>query len=342
LPHGNLGSIYYLLGQYDNAVVAFQEAIRLGPDSSLRYGQLAGASAKLNRFEEAGALIKEAQAKRLNSPDLHVSLFLLAFVENDPAGMEREVAWYVGKPVIEDALLNLEAGVSAYYGNVAKSRELTDRAIELAERTQRIDTAAGYEAAQAIAEALLGNGVEARKRAAAALKLSSDKRVQMGPAATAAFLGDMARTQTLADNLAKRFPDDTLLHNSILPIIHAQLALNRNDPQKAIEILQRAAHYELAVGDDLASAFVRGNAYLAANRAGEAAAEFQKILDHPGVVGMSPWGALAHLGRARAYALQSDTAKARAAYQDFFTLWKDADPDIPILKQASAEYAKLK
>ncbi len=342
LPFANLGTVYYLLGQHDKALVAFREAIRLEPDASLRYLHLAGASAKLNRLKEAKSLIEEAQAKKLDSPDLHVALYLIAFVENDRAGMAREVVWCVGKPRCEDDLLNFEAGLSAYHGKVRKSRELTARAVALAERDQRKGAAATYEGGQAITEALFGNGVEARKRTAAVLKLSTNRRVQMWVAATEAMLGDTARAQPLADDLDKRFPDDTLLQNSLLPMVRAQLALNRNDPGTAINILQHAKPYELGDADGLLSAFVRGNAYLAAHRASEAVAEFQRVLDHPTVVLLAPWGTLAHLGLARAYALQGDTAKAKAAYDDFFTLWKDPDPDVPVLNQAKAEYAKLK
>jgi DNA-binding winged helix-turn-helix (wHTH) protein/tetratricopeptide (TPR) repeat protein len=341
LPLANLGSVYYLLGQHDKAVVAFRENLGLEPDAPLRYFQLAAASAKLNRLKEARALIEEAQAKKSDSPDLHMFLYLMGFAENDRAAMEREVAWSAGKPVIEDALLNLEAGFAAYHGKVEKSRELTDRAMALAERSQRKETAASYEVGQAITEALIGNGVEARKRAAATLRLSSNKRVQVGAAATEAMLGDTARAQALSDDLEKRFPDDTLEQNSLLPLIRAVLALNRNDPQKTIEILQRAKPYELAPADSLGSAFVRGNAYLASHRAADAAAEFQRVLDHPPIVLLQPWGALAHLGLARAYALQGDAGKAKAAYDDFLVLWKDADPDAPVLIQAKSEYAKL-
>jgi len=248
----------------------------------------------------------------------------------------------VGKPGYEGVFLSFEAGLSAYHERVQKSREITDRITALAERTaQRNDTAGENDAVQAIAEALFGNRVEARKRAAAALKLSSNRRVQIAVAATEALEGDTVRAQALADDLEKRFPDDTLFQNCLLPMTRAQLALNHSDPETAINILQRAKPYELAVEDNLVSAFVRGNSYLAANSPAEAGAEFQRVLDHRPVVLSAPWGALAHLGLARAYATQGDTAKAHAAYQDFFTLWKEADPDVPILIQAKSEYAKL-
>jgi tetratricopeptide (TPR) repeat protein len=338
---GSLGSIYNSLGQYDKALVAAQEALRLEPGAWLRYGQVAAAYLGLNRFSEARATVEAARAKKLDSPDLHLRLYAFAFFDKDTAGMAREVTWSVGKPGYEDAFLNNEAGTSAYYGKVKQSRELTDRAMALAEHEQRRDTAANYQASQALAEALFGNGVEARERATVALKLSSFRFVKSLAAATEALLGDIAPTQALASELDKRFPDDTLLQKSGLPIIHALLALNHNDARAAIEGLQPAKPYELAFADSLASTFVRGNAYLAAHRGREAAVEFQRVLDHPGVVGGAPWGALAHLGLARAYAMQGDTAKAKAAYQDFLTLWKDADPDIPILIAAKSEYAKL-
>jgi DNA-binding winged helix-turn-helix (wHTH) protein/tetratricopeptide (TPR) repeat protein len=341
LPLANLGSVYYLLGQHDKEAVVFQEALRLEPDAPLRYLRLAGAFATLDRLKEARELIEEVQTKKSDSLDLHMSLYQLAFLENDTAGMAREVAWSVGRPFAEDVFLSFEAGLSGYHGKVEKSRELTDLLTALAERGQRKDTAAENEAGQALAEALFGNSAQAQKRDAVALELSSNRRIEIKVAATEAVLGNTARAHALADNLEKRFPDDTLLRNNFLPIVRAQLELNRNEPQKAIEILQRAKPYEQGL-DALLSAFLRGNAYLAAHRTVEAAAEFKRVLDHPPVVLLEPWGALAHLGLARAYALQGDTAKAKAAYNDFLALWKDADPDIPILKQAKAEYAKLK
>jgi len=340
LPLANLGSVYYLLGQHDKEAVAFQEALRLEPDAPLRYLRLAGAFATLDRLKEAKELIEQVQTKKSDSVDLHVSLYQLAFLKNDTAGMAREVAWSVGRPFAEDIFLNFEAGLSSYHGKVEKSRELTDRLTSLAERAQRKDTAAENEASQALAEALFGNSAEAQKRDGVALRLSSNRRVKIKVAATKAVLGDTARAHALADDLQRRFPDDTLLQNSFLPMVRAQLELNCNEPQKAIQILQRAKPYELGL-DALLSAFLRGNTYLAAHRAGEAAAEFQRILDHPPVVLLAPWGALAHLGLARSYVLQGDTAKAKAAYDDFLTLWKDADPDTPILKHAKDEYAKL-
>jgi eukaryotic-like serine/threonine-protein kinase len=210
-----------------------------------------------------------------------------------------------------------------------------------AERAEEKEVAAGYQADAALREALFGNAAEARQRAVGAQALSNGRDVQYGAALALALAGDGSRAQALVNDLGKRFPLDTIVQFNYLPTIHAQLTLSRNDSSKAVDALHTAAPYELGAGGGLYAVYVRGGAYLAAHQGSEAAAEFQKILDHRGIVVNTPIGALAHLGLARAYALQADTAKARAAYQDFLTLWKDADPDVPILKEAKAEYAKL-
>ena len=237
-------------------------------------------------------------------------------------------------------MLSTEASTAAYSGQIAKARQLWRRARALAERGGTKDTLAGYETDAAWWEAHVGDFAEARERAAAALILSRTREVERRAAPELAMAGDAARAQSLADDLARRFPENTALRFSDMPTIQARVALSRNDPAKAIEFLQDAEPYELGMGR-LYPAYVRGEAYLAAHRGSEAAGEFQKILDHRGIVGDAVIGALAHLQIGRAYALQGDTAKARTAYADFLTLWKDADADIPILKQAKAEYAKL-
>ncbi len=239
-------------------------------------------------------------------------------------------------------LLGGEADTAAYSGRLAKARELSRRAVTSAERAEEKENAAGNEAEAALREALFGNAAEARQRAAAALGLSTGRDVQRYTALALAFAREADRAQALADDLAKRFPEDTVVQFNYLPTIHAQLAFSRNDVSKAIETLRAAVPYELGQGGGLYPVYVRGEAYLAAHQGSEAAAEFQKILDQRGVVGNEPIGALAHLGLARAYSMQGDPAKARSAYQDFLTLWSDADPDIPILVAAKTEYAKLK
>jgi predicted Zn-dependent protease len=303
----------------------------------------------LNRLEEARGVAKEAQAKNLDSPLLRGALYLLAFLENDTAGMEEQVAWSVGKPGIEEVLLSYEADTAAYSGRLGKARELSHRAVASAVRAGERETAAGYEAEAALREALFGNATEARKRAAAALSISTGRDVQYGAALALALTGDASRAQALADDLGTHFPEDTVAQFNYLPTLRAQLAVNFNDSSKAIEALQAALPYELgspvsggAFSPALYPIYVRGAAYLTGHQGSGAAAEFQKILERRGVVLNEPIGALAHLGLARAYTLQGDTSKAKSAYQEFFALWKEADPDIPILFAAKSEYAKLK
>src|SRR5882724_481236 len=342
VPPSNLGVIYENLGEYDKALAESREALRLDPGSGASYANLVARYLYLNRLQEVRATADEAQAKNLDSPPLRFKLYLLAFLKNDAAGMEQQVAWSGGKPGVEDALLGGEADTAAYSGRLTKAREVSGRAVTSAERAEEKENAAGNEAEAALREALFGNAADARQRAAAALALSRGRDVQFYAALALAFAGDAARAQALADDLAKRFPEDTIVQFNYLPTIHAQLALSHNDSSKAIEALQAAAPYELGQGGGLYPVYVRGEAYLAAHQGSEAAAEFQKIFDQRGVVGNEPIGALAHLGLARAYSMPGSTAKARSAYRDFLALWKDADPDIPILLQARAEYSKLK
>jgi predicted Zn-dependent protease len=269
--------------------------------------------------------------------------YQIAFLLNDVGGMREQVARSVGKPGVEDILLGFEADTAAYSGRQAKARELSGRAVAAAERAGEKESASGYEAEAALREACFGNAAQAKQRATAALQLAIGLEVQYGAALALAFAGDAARTQTLTDDLAKRFPEDTLVQSVYLPTVRAEVALAHNNSSKAIAVLQTAVPYELGspFTFPLYPAYVRGEAYLAANRGTEAAAEFQKIIDIPGVVINEPIGALARLQIGRAYAMQGDAAKARVAYQDFLTLWKDADSDIPILKAAKTEYAKL-
>jgi serine/threonine protein kinase/predicted Zn-dependent protease len=346
LPPDNLGGIYRILGQYDKRLAENRETLRLDPTNAWSYAYLVYPYLNLNRLEEARTTADEAQAKHLDSPLLRIGLYQLAFLHNDAAGMAQQVSWAAGKSGVEDVLLAREADTAAYSGRLGEARDFSRRAVASAERAEEKEKAASYEADAALREALFGNATAGRQRAAAALGLSSGRDVKYGAAVALAMAGDAARAQALADDLAKHFPEDTLVQFNYLPTLHAQLALSRNDASKAIEALQAAAPYEL--GDpteaftflSLYPVYVRGEAYLAGHQETDAAAEFQKILDHRGVVFSEPIGALAHLGLARSYR-QGDTTKARATYQDFLTLWKDADPDVPILKEAKAEYAKL-
>ena len=346
-PRVSLAAIYRNFGQYDKSLAEMREYVRLDPASSLGYSDLFACYNSLNRLEEARAIGEVAQAKNPDSPGLHTSLYELAFLQKDVAGMAKQLAWSAGRPGVEDFLLFSEADTAAYSGLLRKARELSRQAVASAERAKQDETAAAYETGAALREALYGNGPEARQRAAAVFALSTGRDVQNGVALALAFAGDTARAELLTDDLAKRFPEDTNVQFNYLPTLRAQLALNRNDPSKAIEALKAAAPYELGTPGNsefslaLYPIYVRGQAFLVSHQGSEAAAEFQKILDWPGVVQSGQIGALAHLGIARAYAVERDTAKALIAYQDFLTLWKDADPDISILIAAKSEYAKL-
>ncbi len=346
IPPHNLAIIYKNLGQYDKALAEARETIRLDPSSALAYASLVSSYFYLNRPDEARAAAGEASAKKLDSPYLCLNLYLLAFLQNDAAGMAQQVAWSEGKPGMEDMLLAVEADTAAYSGRLGKARELSRRTVVSAQHARERGTAANYEADAALREALFGNFTEARERSATALGLSTGRDVEYGVALALAFAGDAGRAQAIADNLAKRFTEDTLVQFNYLPTIRAQLALSHHDSSKAIEALEAAA-YEAGTASivlrflSFYPVYVRGEAYLAAYQGSEAAAEFQKILDHRGIVLNEPIGALAHLQLGRAYAMQGDTAKAKAAYQDFLALWKDADSDIPILIAAKTEYAKL-
>jgi serine/threonine protein kinase/tetratricopeptide (TPR) repeat protein len=346
-PQFELSVIDMTLGQYDKSIAEMLEAWRLNPKTGLNYANLANFYINVNRLEEARATINEAEAKKLDSPLMHVDHYYLDFLEHDAAGMTRQVAWAAGKPEVENVFLDYEANTAAYSGRLLKAREFSHRAVASAVEEKAMETAAAYEAQAALREGYFGNGAEARNRAAAALSLSVGREVQFGAALALALAGDEAGTLRLAGDFSRRFSEDTVVHFNYLPTLYAQLALNRRDASKAIEVLQAAAPYELGCSGNnilwlcLYPVYVRGEAYLASHQGNEAAAEFQKILDHRGVVLNDPIGALAHLQIGRALVLQGDTTKARAKYLDFLMLWKDADPDIPILKQAKVEYAKL-
>jgi tetratricopeptide (TPR) repeat protein len=340
-PLTNLAVIDSFLGNYEKSLAMATEAVRLSPEESQNYANLVDAYIFLNRLDQARTAATEAQSKNLDSPDLRIYLYMVAFLQNDAAGMRQQVAWSAGVPGVEDALLANEADTAAYTGNLHQAREFSRRASTSAQLAEEKETAAGYEVSAALREALLGNIEEARKLSEAALALSKDRDTQYGVALALVFAGDDSRGKKLANRLADQFPEDTAVQFCYLPTVDALLALRRGDSSKAVEALSLATPYELGVAARLYPAYVRGRVYLAAHQGSKAASEFQKILDHCGVIINEPIGALAHLQIGRAYAMQGDTAKAKAAYQDFLTLWKDADPDIPVLIAAKAEYAKL-
>jgi serine/threonine protein kinase/tetratricopeptide (TPR) repeat protein len=346
IPHLNACAIHTKLGNYDKALALAQETMRLDPANAVAHSRLFFAYLVLNRLDEAKAIAQQVQTRGLETPMIHSHLYLLDFLQHDSAGMEREAASLMGKPGWETWVLYWQSDTLAYGGRFREARELTRRAVESAQRVNEIEAAATGKAEAGMREALVGNMALAKQQAQAANALSTGKDAEAISAIALGLAGDAAQAKRLADDLSQRFPEDTIVQFNYLPTIHAAAALQGHDAGKATEALAAAAPYELGVSlllfnFSLHPIYVRGEAYLAAHQGRAAAAEFQRIIDHPGIVFNELIGALAHLQLGRAYAMQGDSARAKAAYQDFLALWKDADPDIPILKQAKAEYTKL-
>ena len=358
--HLDLGNVYTSQGQYERAAESYRQSLRLAPDNQGPYGDLVNSLISLQRFDETRQIVHEAQARKLDIVLLHSALYALAFLGADSAAMAEQQQWYAGKPDYESFGLALASDTEAYAGHVAKARELTKRAVDSAIRADSKENGAISQTIAAQREAAYGNPAEARQSAAEALKLApTSQGAELEAALAFAMAGDTARAESLAQDVGKRFPLDTQMQSLWLPAIQGQLALDKKNPATALTALQAASSISIELGQIgfvmniscLYPTYVRGEAYLAAGQGSAAAAEFQKILDHSGIVWNCWTGALAHLGVARANALQSRTSqgadadaarvRALAAYKDFLTLWKDADPNIPILKEAKAEYAKL-
>jgi len=351
MPHAFLaGVIYPVLGKYEEAIQEATRAREIDPNFAIVYFILASRYQALGRLEEARNSFRMASERGLEIPDFPAGEYDLAFVRGDRKEMQRVADLARKNPSADEWITDHEAFVLAYAGRLRDAIKTSLQAEELAEQAGHREAAALYQAGAALWDGFFGNVADAKENATTALKLSNDRGVEYGVALALAFSGDSSRAQQLADDLDRRFPEDVSVQFSYLPTLRARLALNRSEPVKAIELLQKATLYELgsprtalhANFGALYPIYLRGEAYLAAQGGTEAAAEFQKILDHPGIVASDPISALSHLQLGRAYALQGNTAKAKTAYQDFLTLWKDADPDIPILKEAQAEYAKLK
>jgi tetratricopeptide (TPR) repeat protein/predicted Ser/Thr protein kinase len=344
LPYRDLGVNAIVLGQLEKSLSESQEALRLEPDNSTNYANVASSYVALNRYDEAKATIEQARSHKLDSPNIHSALYTLAFLRNDTADMERQVAWGAGKPGVEDQFLSIQADTEAYYGRLERARDFSRRALGSATRADSKEAAAAEEVDAALREAEFGNSGPARQGVAAALALSPGRDVRVLAAFTLARAGDMGKARLLVQDLEKSDAFNTVLKVYWLPTIKAAIELAGGNATQSLELLQAVAPYESGGPPPLGNlypAYLRGQAFLAAHQGKEAAAEFQKLLDHRGIVANLFPGALAHLQLGRAYALSGDTAKAKSAYQDFLTLWKDADPDIPILKEAKAEYEKL-
>lgn len=358
-PHDLLaGAILPVIGQYQEAARQASEAIRLNPDFPIAYAQRMFAEISSNRVDEAKATYAQALRHELKNPMLDIALYQISFLQDDRAGMAEEISKNKGLAGFENQFLYMEADTAAYSGHLRQARQVTRRAIASAEASGVQDALSIYSATSALREAWFGNEAEARRRATTALRGSSLRDVKYLAALAFTYSGEVGRAQTLANELARQFPEDTLVQFNFLPTLRARIVLDKGNAAEAIEQLRPAAPYELGLSTQspfnwtaMFPVFVRGEAYLAARQGPEAAAEFQRVLDHPGIVLNGPIGALARLQLGRSYELEARTsrgtdasaarAKARGAYQDFLTLWNDADTDIPLLKEAKIEYGRF-
>jgi tetratricopeptide (TPR) repeat protein len=358
IAYGSLAEAESEQGQHEKALEANHEFLRLAQDNVIGYINLANAYLALQQPAEAEQTLQHAEANKLDELNVHVNLYAVNFLKSDSAAMTKELLWMENRPEYRGQGLALESDSAAYTGQLRKAAVLTTQATEAATQASNGESAALWRASSALRSAAFGNIADAQKQAEAALKLAPESPSTLIEATLAfALSGESTRAQALAKDLSARFPLDTQMQSLWLPIIGAQIALNQNNASVAIHLLERAKPLDMAMipftanTSCLYAPYVRGQAYLALGQDNAAAAEFQKILDHNGLVWNCWTGAMARLGLARAYALEgknssdagSDTAhsRAEAAYNEFFTLWKDADPDIPVLKQAKAECAKL-
>jgi tetratricopeptide (TPR) repeat protein len=344
-----LGLIYSVSGQYEKAIEQTRKSVERDPDFGLGYFFIADEYQRLDRLEGAENTLRRASERRLEIPEFVELRYDIAFLKGDRAGMERELAVAKGKSGPGNWKSGHDAFVLAYEGHLQQARRTLRGAVDLALPVSR-DKAGLYAIPEALWESFFGNTAEASRSARAALKISRELYVEYGAAFALARSGDSSESQRLAADLERRFPEDTGVRCSYLPVLRASLALNKGEPAKAVELLEAAIPYELGMPRSaihgnfgaLYPAYVRGEAYLAARQGAKAASEFEKILDHRGIVVSDPIGALAHLQLGRAFLLAGDQAKAKAAYQNFLALWKDADPDIPILIAARKEYSALR
>jgi serine/threonine protein kinase/tetratricopeptide (TPR) repeat protein len=348
-PHMHLGIIYQTLGQYEKGLVEMDEALRLDPSNGLAYLNVAGAYISLNRFDEARMVLERAQARKIGVPNLRIFLYFLAFFRGDLEEMKRQAKEEMSQPELATAMLAFQADTEAYYGHLLSARELTRRAVQSARRQGDLEAANGFAVVSAMREAELGDLPGARRELATATIPSKPQSVLV--ALVLALAGQPERALAAAHDLKRQSPFGTVLNDYWLPTVYAAVEVDHGRPLQAIQQTQPVIPYELGLPQTptsgaLYAVYIRGVAFLATGQSTQAASEFQKILDHPGIMGNCILVPLARLGLARAEAFDkaSGTAareRARAAYQDFFVLWKDADPGIPILKQAKAEYARL-
>jgi serine/threonine protein kinase/tetratricopeptide (TPR) repeat protein len=345
VPHNNLGYIYAELGQYEKALAETQQSQSLEP-TVIGYTNLADVYLSLNRTDDARKMIEQAQERKFEGDVVHLTLYQLAFIEGDAAEMEKQVEWAAGKPGTEDRLLSTQSDTEAFYGRLGRARDFSRRAVDAAVRSDSKEAAAMWQVNAALREAEFGNAGTAKQDVAAALTLAPGRDVTLLSGLALARAGETGRAKAIVTELEKTYPSQTMLKVYWLPTLKAAVELDANNPAQALIFLEAAAPYELGSPPQFQDAtlypvYIRGQAFLATHNGAAAAAEFQKFLGHRGVVLNYPLGGLAHLGLARAYVMAGDTVKAKAAYQDFFALWKDADPDVTILKEAKGEFAKL-
>ncbi len=341
VPPNNLALQHNFIGQYENAVEEAHEAVRLDPNSAAGYANLARAFQGLNRLDEAKSVIDQALAQKVDTSPYRFILYSIGFIRGDTAAMQQQVDSATGKPS-ESALTILQAQAADSLGQLRKAKDFSNHAVDLALRRDFKEVAASHASESALSESMIGSCQEAKASETRGLALARSRISLSRAAAALALCGETAPAQSLIDELVKRFPKDSYVNVTWLPTARAAIEMNRNNPAQAIRLLQSANRYEMGIDARLLPAYVRGLAYLRQRAGAQAMGEFQKILDHRGVVAVSPLYPLAHLGLARAALLTGDSAKARKAYQDFFALWKDADPDLSVLIEAKKEYEKLK
>jgi tetratricopeptide (TPR) repeat protein len=336
-------------GRFERAIEISQKKVAAAPDFLFGYSNLASSYFFLDRFPDAESTLQRASERKLESPNLPMMRYNIALLNHDKDQMDRIVALGRGKPGAEHRLAHAQALALVRSGRLTDARRSSNRAMDLALQAGQREAAATYLAARAVWEAVCGNAAEGKKSAVAALESSKDRDIEYAAGLALGFAGDFSQADALAGDLEKRFPEDTFVKFTYVPVLRALAALKRAKPADAVEQLQITLPYDMAVNGlnfrfylgGLHSAYVRGEALIAMHQYSEAAAEFQKILDHRGIVGADPIGALAHVQLGRLQALSGDKMKAKATYEVFLALWKEADPDIPILKSAKAEYERL-
>jgi serine/threonine protein kinase/tetratricopeptide (TPR) repeat protein len=341
IPHNNLAANYSLFGQFEDALKEAREAVRLSPNNTTAQGNYVEGFIKLNRFDEARQTLEQTLGQNPERGVFHFYNYELAFIRGDQDTMKKDLDWWAKRPNENDPL-DYQGGTAGFYGQWQKAQDFFHRSIEMMISQDRKENAGQIETYISSYEAVLGRCQQAKERVARGIALSRD-RIGLGSAAiTLAYCNELGQAQSLLDELQKRFPKDTATVGVLVPMTRAAIEMNRGNTTQAIEILRPAGRFELGNVAGFWLTYVRGEIYLRQKAGNEAAADFQKILDHRGIEPTSPLYPLAHLGLARASVLSGDTAKARKEYQDFLALWKDADADLPILQQAKDEYAKLK